>query len=225
MNPIGSRRPLRADEIRRKNFTVRFRGFDTNEVRGLLNAVADELTRLYQQIGALTEDNRRLQGELQHAQNELRHAQDELQGAQLDPHEQVTDQAVLLLNQAQQLADALIDEGMQSARDLLIAARHQQRDIIEPGREDDYRTVAEATSSANHVIRQDGSTTSDVEDVRVFAKVAQAQFRAVLDALDEQVKRLGQFSETAEPAQLADDQEWPPSVRPRRSELNPHPLR
>jgi cell division initiation protein len=216
---------LRPDEVRHRNFTVRFRGLDQNEVRGFHNAVADDLARLYEQIRVLTEDNGRLQSELQHAQGELQHAQEELQHAQVGPQEQVTDQAVLLLNQAQQLADALIDEGMQSARDLLMAARHQQRDIIEPGREDEYGAVAEARSTADHVLRHDTSTTSDVEDVRMFAKVAQAQFRAVLDALDEQVNRLGQFSETAERSKPADDQEWPPSVHPRRSELDPHTLR
>ena len=224
MSPVGSPRPLRADEVRRKNFTIRFRGFDPNEVRGFLNAVADDLVRLYEQIRVLTEDNGRLQGELHHAQDEVQQAQQELQRAHVDPQEQVTDQAVLLLDQAQQLADALIDEGMQSARDLLMAARHQQRDIIEPGREDEYGAVAEAMSSGDHAVRPNASVSSDVEDVRMFAKVAQAQFRAVLDALDEQVNRLGQFSETTERARMADDHEWPSpsSVNPRRSELDPH---
>jgi hypothetical protein len=36
--------------------------------------------------------------------------------------------------------------------------------------------------------------------------VAQVQFRAVLDALNEQVNRLGQQPETAERYTLADDQ-------------------
>jgi cell division initiation protein len=223
MSSVASPRPLRADEVRRKNFTVRFRGFDPTEVRGFLNAVADDLVRLYDQIRVLTDDYGRLSGELQHAQDEVQQAQQELQRAQVDPQELVTDQAVLLLNQAQQLADALIDEGMQSARDLLMAARHQQRDIVEPGREDEYGTVGEPMSAGDHAVRPNASTSSDVEDVRMFAKVAQAQFRAVLDALDEQVNRLGQFSETTERARTADDHEWPPpSVHPRRSELNPH---
>jgi hypothetical protein len=34
--------------------------------------------------------------------------------------EQATDQAVSVLNQAQQLADSLIDEAMHTARDLLL---------------------------------------------------------------------------------------------------------
>ena len=225
MSPVGSPRPLRPDEVRRKNFTVRFRGFDPNEVRGFLNALADDLARLYEQIATLTEDNGRLHGDLQDVQEELENAQGELKNTQVAPAEPVTDQAVLLLNQAQQLADALIDEGMQSARDLLMAARHQQRDIIEPGREDEHEMLAEAMSTADHVLRHNGSASSDVEDVRMFAKVAQAQFRAVLDALDEQVNRLGQFPETAERPQRGNDDEWPRAANPRRSDVNPHTLR
>jgi DivIVA domain-containing protein len=217
MSPVRSPRALRPEDVRRQDFTVRFRGLDANEVRGFLNALADELARLHEQVTTLTEDNGLLRREMQHAQGEL-------QRAQVDPQEQVTDQAVLLLNQAQQLADALIDEGMQSARDLLLAARHQQRDIIEPGREADHGVVVEAMSTAEHVLRSHAPASSDVDDVRMFAKVAQVQFRAVLDALDEQVNRLGQFSETAERPRPADE-EWLPSASPRRSELNPRTLR
>jgi DivIVA domain-containing protein len=218
MSRVSSPRPpWRPDQVRRQTFTVRFRGLDANEVRGVLNAIADDLARLHEQVTTLTEDNGRLRGELQHARSEL-------ERAQVDPQEQVTDQAVLLLNQAQQLADALIDEGMQSARDLLMAARHQQRDIIEPGYEDDHGVVVEAMSTADQVLRHSASPSSDVEDVRMFAKVAQVQFRAVLDALDEQVNRLGQFSETTERARRADNQEWPPSTNPRRPELNQRPM-
>jgi DivIVA domain-containing protein len=217
MSPVRSPRALRPEDVRRQDFTVRFRGLDANEVRGFLNALADELARLHEQVTTLTEDNGLLRGEVQHAQGEL-------QQAQVNPQEQVTDQAVLLLNQAQQLADALIDEGMQSARDLLLAARHQQRDIIDPGYEAGHGTVVEAMPTADQVLRHAASPSSDVEDVRMFAKVAQVQFRAVLDALDEQVNRLGQFSETAERAKPADDQEWPPSTNPRRPELNQRPM-
>jgi cell division initiation protein len=215
---------LRPDEVRRKNFTVRFRGLDPNEVRGFLNAIADDVTRIYEQIRKLTEDNGRLQSQLQDAKGELQQAQEELQHAQIGPQEQVTDQAVLLLDQAQQLADALIDEGMQSARDLLMAARHQQRDIVEPDQDADHAAAINAMS-ADHVLRHSPPASSDVEDVRMFAKAAQVQFRAVLDALDEQVNRLGQFSEVAQRPDGRDDQEWQRSAHPRRSELNPHTLR
>jgi hypothetical protein len=53
---------------------------------------------------------------------------------------------------------------------------------------------------ADDLVRHDGYRSADVEDVRMFAKVAQVQFRAVLDALDEQVNRLGQYPETPRPS-------------------------
>ena len=133
--------------------------------------------------------------------------QGELQRAQVNPQEQVTDQAVLLLDQAQQLADALIDEGMQSARDMLIAARTHQRDIVDPSVEIDHGARSWPWRRAEHAIRPGGpgvlqrSRTSGCSP-----KVAQVQFRAVLDALNEQVNRLGQVSEGGE------ERSWAPQA-------------
>jgi DivIVA domain-containing protein len=182
MSGNGLTHSWRSDEVRHRNFTVRFRGLDRREVEGFLKLLADDLARLHEQIATLTQENARLR--------------EELRQAQVDPQEQVTDQAVLLLNQAQQLADALIDEGMQSARDMLLAARSHHRDVIVPGSEADLGGDVQVMAPANDVIRHDAYRSADVEDVRMFAKVAQVQFRAVLDALDEQVNRLGQYQET-----------------------------
>jgi DivIVA domain-containing protein len=183
---IGLAHSWRPEEVRHRRFTVRFRGLDRKQVHGFLKLLADDLGRLHEQINMLTQENARLQ--------------DQLQGAQIDPQEQVTDQAVLLLNQAQQLADALIDEGMQSARDMLLAARSHHRDVIVPDTEAAHGAVAQVMGPADDLVRHDGYRSADVEDVRMFAKVAQVQFRAVLDALDEQVSRLGQYPETPRPS-------------------------
>lgn len=203
MSTASAPRSWRPDEVRRREFTVRFRGLDPNEVRGFLNAVADDLARHQEQITTLTQDNTRLRGEVQGAQEQLAQVQEELRQAQEalrlgpgDAHEAVTDQAVLLLDQAQQLADQLIDEGMQSARDLMVAARSHQREIVDPG-----AAVAEQMAALQAmqppVVSNGGPTgkptAAEVEDIRTFAKVAQVQFRAVLEALNEQVNRLDNF--------------------------------
>lgn len=203
MSTASTPRSWRPEEVRRREFTVRFRGLDPNEVRGFLNAVADDLGRHQEQITALTQDNTRLRGEMQGAQEqlaqvqaELRQAQEELRLGPGDAHEAVTDQAVLLLDQAQQLADQLIDEGMQSARDLMVAARSHQREIVDPG-----AAVADQMAALQAmqppVVSNGGPngkpTAAEVEDIRTFAKVAQVQFRAVLEALNEQVNRLDNF--------------------------------
>jgi cell division initiation protein len=200
----------RPDEVRRKQFTVRFRGLDPNEVRGFLNALADDVTRLHDQIATMKRDYTRQRDELEQAQDELaqsraelQQVKGELQRAQMEPQDQVTDQAVLLLNQAQQLADALIDEGMQSARDLMVAARTHQREIVNPVGEVDQgaAVLAGATDHASHT---DPARSAEIEDIRTFARVAQVQFRAVLDALNEQVERLGSVSDTDEHISPAD---------------------
>jgi cell division initiation protein len=191
----------RPDEVRRKQFTVRFRGLDPNEVRGFLNLVADDLERLHEQVTITRRDQMKQRDDLEQSQDELaqtraelQQVKAELQQARLNPQDAVSDQAVLLLDQAQQLADALIDEGMQSARDLMVAARSHQREIVSPTGDADYGTVgAAAMPTGGHA---EGTVPSEIEDVRNFARVAQVQFRAVLEALNEQVNRLGSVSDT-----------------------------
>jgi cell division initiation protein len=80
---------------------------------------------------------------------------------------------------------------------MLLAARSHHRDVIVPGSEADHGGVVQVMAPANDGVRNDVyRSAAEVEDVRMFAKVAQVQFRAVLDALDEQVNRLGQYPET-----------------------------
>jgi DivIVA domain-containing protein len=208
MTTNSSPHAWRPEEVRRKQFTVRFRGLDPIEVRGFLNLVADDLERLQQQLAAMRRDQARQRDDLEQAQDELmqtraelQQARSDLQRAQLEPQDLVSDQAVLLLNQAQQLADALIDEGMQSARDLMIAARSHQREIVAPGGDVDHGAGA---MGSDHGGRADPSVAAEVDDVRQFARVAQVQFRAVLDALNEQVNRLGSVSDTGERIPPAD---------------------
>lgn len=185
-------RSWRPDEVRRKEFTVRFRGLDPNEVRGFLNALADDMARLYEQMTSLTQDNAQLRSEQQ---------------TQGDLHEQVTEQAVGLLNQAQQLADALIEESMQSARDMMAAARIHQREIVEAEIEAHHVQVASETAALQRGGTSGAALSGEPDDVRMFTKVAQGQFRAVLDALNEQVDRLGEFQSGEESLEQAEHQQ------------------
>jgi DivIVA domain-containing protein len=186
--PRGGTSP---QEVRRKNFTVRLRGVDHAEVRYFLTGLADELEAIQAQVATLTKENQSLTEENQSLRAEL-------EGARGDPMELATDQAVTVLNQAQQLADSLIDEAMQSARDLLLTARSQQRDVMEEAKVAAKGAVSRATAIAEHAGSQDASV-HDVEYIRMFAKVAQVHFQAVLDALDEQLHRLGDVHDIAKP--------------------------
>lgn len=213
MSTTSSPHAWRPDEVRRKQFTVRFRGLDPNEVRGFLNTLADDVARLHDEIAGLKRELTRQHDDLEQAQDELsqtraelEQARSELQRAQIEPHGEVTDQAVLLLSQAQQLADALIDEGMQSARDLMVAARSHQREIVGSGADFDHG--APLAAMGDHAGHPDPAVSAEIEDVRTFARVAQVQFRAVLEALNEQVNRLGSVSDT-EGERPSDDQPAP----------------
>jgi cell division initiation protein len=146
--------------------------------------LADDLEGIQAQVATLTMEHDSLRAELSEPP--------------ADAMDQVTDQAVSVLNQAQQLADSLIDEAMQSARDLLMTARSQQRDIMEQAKVAANGAVSRATAIAERAGGQDPSL-QDVQYVRIFAKVAQVQFQAVLDALNEQVTRLGEMPAVAEP--------------------------
>jgi DivIVA domain-containing protein len=171
-------------DVRRKNFTVRLRGVDPGEVRSFLTSLADELEGIQTQVDVLMQENQSLRAQLD--------------DAQADPKELATDQAVSVLNQAQQLADSLIDEAMQSARDLLLTARSQQRDVMEQAKMAAKGAVTRATAVAENTSNEDASV-RDVEYIRMFAKVAQVQFQAVLDALNEHVSHLGEMQPVAEP--------------------------
>jgi DivIVA domain-containing protein len=194
------RTQISPQDVRRKNFTVRLRGLDPSEVRSFLAGLADQLEGIQAQVGKLTEENQILIQE-----NQLH---SELSEVWARPMEQATDQAVSVLNQAQQLADSLIDEATQSARDLLLTARSQQRDLMEQAKVAADGAVSRATAIAERAGSQDPSL-RDVEYVRMFAKVAQVQFQAVLDALNEHVNRLGQQPEIAEAAKSSKGPELP----------------
>jgi DivIVA domain-containing protein len=178
-------------DVRHKHFSVRLRGVDYGEVRFFLAGLADEIEGLQSQLAMLTQENRALRAEVAEARADV-------QEARADPKELATDQAVSVLNQAQQLADSLIDEAMQSARDLLLTARSQQRDVMEQAQVAAKGAVNRATAMAERAGSEDASV-RDVEYIRMFAKVAQVQFQAVLDALNEQVSRLGEVPTTVEP--------------------------
>jgi regulator of replication initiation timing len=107
-------------DVRRKNFTYgSAASTQTKSAR-----LANDLEGILAQVATLTQENETLTEE-----NQLLHSG--LSEARARPMEQATDQAVSMLNQAQQLTDSLIDEAMQAARDLLLTARSQLRDIME----------------------------------------------------------------------------------------------
>jgi DivIVA domain-containing protein len=101
-----------------------------------------------------------------------------------DLEQEIAAGAVGLLSQAQLIADRAVADAEQYARDLVVAARDEYREVLE-----------RAERTAGHVVAglatAEGPTLPEIEYVRTYAKVAQIQLRSVLDALTEQVDRLG----------------------------------
>ncbi|UOE43490.1 DivIVA domain-containing protein [Agromyces larvae] len=117
-----------------------------------------------------------------------------------DLEHEITSGAVGLLSQAQLIADKAVADAEQYARDLVLTARNQYREILD-------RAESSATPATTAVVpAAHGPAVPEIEYVRTYAQVAQIQLRSVLEALTEQVDRLGTLqppgagSEAARPA-------------------------
>jgi cell division septum initiation protein DivIVA len=180
-------------------FTMKTRGgaYDRLEVdrfMGQLSQAVAEVraatTSTRQELAALRAENAKLRG-----------------GSGADFEEEITAGAVALLTQAQLIADKAISDAEQYARDLVLTARNQYREILE--RAEASASQATATLGAQP---QPGATVPEIEYVRTYAHVAQIQLRSVLEALTEQVDRLGSLPQPAqepEPVDRPDADEGP----------------
>lgn len=194
-------------------------GYDRSEV----DAYVADLARTIGEVrDALAEDRREL-AELRAENTKLRTSDS------ADLEREVTLGAVGLLSQAQMIADKAVADAEEYARDLVLTARTQYREAQER---------AAATAAAEPTEPPTTTTTAsiplpsmpEIEYVRTYAQVAQIQLRSVLDALTEQVDRLGtlplpdaaEVTESAESAVHAvpDDEfpdeepDWLPAVPP-----------
>ena len=117
--------------------------------------------------------------------------------------DEITAGAVGLLTQAQLIADKAVADAEQYARDLVLTARNQYREILE-------RAESSAGQASATLSSQPGPAVPEIEYVRTYAQVAQIQLRSVLDALTEQVDRLGSLPQpAAEPAAQPDSDDGP----------------
>ncbi len=201
-HPSGVRRSPHT--IRRASFSRERKGWSTDEVR-------DYLRRLADQIESGDAERSRLRAELERQRAELYRVRHE--GSGPDQREQSNEpdgHAVALFSQAQQVADRLIEEAVQQARELMSTARKQQRDILQEA----HHSAEQAMHSVQKVDQVPTGAgyeapVPEVEYVRTFAKVAQVQLRSVLEALTEQVDRLGSVPDLDQSQQRPDQP--PPS--------------
>lgn len=208
--------------IRGEAFSHRVRGLDEEEVREYLDLLADQIQAHDQERSEIRAENERLRVELER----LRNDRPEPAG------DEITPQAVALFSQAQQVADQLVEEAVRHARDLMSSARNQQREILSQAHHAAETAAREATEAAARDAGVDvaempvGYTTPvpEIEYVRTFARVAQVQLRSVLEALTEQVEKLGEvprLSQGAPPP--ATDMRSPRSAPEENRELDSRP--
>jgi cell division septum initiation protein DivIVA len=181
----GHARVLSPGAIRGQTFRRKVWGLDEVEVRDCLDRLADQV-----QVA----DGER--AELRVAVGWLTARVNQRGGKTADP-EDVTPQTVALFSQAQQVADQLIDEAVRHARDLMLAARQQQRDLLTEAHGAAERAAGAAADHLVATVGEHGSS-REVEYVRTFAQVAQVQLRSVLEALAEQVDKLDAAAATPE---------------------------
>jgi DivIVA domain-containing protein len=196
------REPISPRQLREMRFTTRLRGFDRDEVRDVMDHVAYDVDLLLDRVRHLQAENRRLR-EQSNAQS----------GKPADPNpmDSATDQAVQLFGQAQLVADNLIEDAEQRARELLSTTRSEQRSIMDEAHEVAKRAVAHVSATTRHT-----ASKQEIQYVRSVAEAAQLQFRAVLDALNDQVDKLGEMPQI-------DAESVPPAIRTGMSEMSELP--
>ena len=124
-----------------------------------------------------------------------------------ESEDEITAGAVGLLTQAQLIADKAVADAEQYARDLVLTARNQYREILE-------RAESSASQATATMPAQPGPAVPEIEYVRTYAQVAQIQLRSVLEALTEQVDRLGSVPQPAPDAATQPESEDGPTGEP-----------
>ncbi|MEU4195945.1 DivIVA domain-containing protein [Kribbella sp. NPDC026611] len=182
-DPFTRRAAQSPHAIRNQSFTTRRKGFDQTEVTEYLNDLSE-------QVEYADADRAALRAELERLRESTTDAE---QRAHITAH------AVGLLSQAQQIADNLVGEAEQYAKELIETARSQQRDAL--------KRAHDSLETAVKQIPATDAPSADLEYVRTYTRVAHVQLRSVLDALAEQVERLGNLPQApAQPATEPDEE-------------------
>lgn len=160
--------------IRDETFERRFRGLDADRVYAYLDLLAHQVQAGERELDEARAENRRLRTEVQRGQEDLRRVQ-----AELDEYEQVgervNEQMVQLFSEAQLVAEEMVEEVNRDARERIGQARAHERKIVE------------------------GALDAAGEQVRSYARSAQAQMQSVMDSFAGEVDRLGRADGPDEP--------------------------
>ncbi|KQM82356.1 DivIVA domain-containing protein [Agromyces sp. Leaf222] len=153
-------------------------GYDRSEV----DAFVTDLSQTIDDVRTALDEDRRELAELRAENTKLRSTDN------ADLEHEVTLGAVGLLSQAQMIADKAVADAEAYARDLVLTARTQYRETQERNADAAAAAPKEPSTATGSIALP---SMPEIEFVRTYAQVAQIQLRSVLDALTEQVDRLG----------------------------------
>lgn len=206
--------PLSPEAVRSARFSTRRRGYDEDEVRLLLGKLAND-------IQAADAERASMRADLHGARAEIDRLRQENPGQPGQAQMELSVHAVGLLSQAQQTADSCVAEAEQYARELIEAARSQYHDILQRAQEaaaNSVRDISSVNTAGSAGVHGDYSASvPEIEYVRTYARVAQVQLRSVLDALTQEVDKLGQISQLDDSRSLpaasgaSEDVSWEPN--------------
>ena len=181
--------------IRNEVFSQRLRGLDADEVDEYLNLLADQVETTERERTELLAEVERLQAEVARLGGRV-----DLAGSgETSPRE-----ASVVLSQAQQVADQLVEEAVARAQEIIAEAHVQQREILQAAHRAAEAAAREAAqASARNMTTYVSASAPEVEYARRFTRVAQVQLRTVLEALVDQVEQLGQVSRLWQQSPLA----------------------
>lgn len=101
------------------------------------------------------------------------------------------DEMVTIISQAQVLAEKFVAEAEQYSKDLVASARTQYSEILRRAEDSANSRTGGKASETDGAAPAYTTPIDEIEYVRTYTKVAQTQLRAVIDALAEQVDKLG----------------------------------
>ncbi len=183
--------------IRNEVFSQRLRGLDADEVDEYLNLIADQVETTERERSELLAEIDRLKAEVARAGGRADHV------APMHPVAEPRE-ASMVLHQAQQVADQLVEEAVARAQEIIAEAHVQQREILQSAHRAAEAAAREAAqASARNMTTYVSASAPEVEYARRFTRVAQAQLRTVLEALVDQVEALGQVSRLYQQSPLA----------------------
>jgi DivIVA domain-containing protein len=199
------RQPTSPAAIQNKTFSRRLRGLDENEVYEFLDGLAEQVQAMSRSERELRAENERLQGEVRRFRGELEDLESKGGG--------VNDQVVELFSQAQLVAEEMVEEASRDTRERLGQARAQEQKILEEALAQAEQTRRDAEALIRWTLPGDAGSGSrrsgdplgsgtpsngeaaaaaaELEQVRSYARAAQAQMKSLMDAFSTQVGRMG----------------------------------